>query len=63
MLKISLGVRIYPHTEVARIAKEEGLISSEDDLLWPRFYVAKGLEDLLTAEVGRRMSSRLNWIL
>jgi len=63
MLKISLGVRIYPHTEVARIAKEEGLISSEDDLLWPRFYVAKGLEDPLTAEVGRRMSSRLNWIL
>jgi radical SAM superfamily enzyme YgiQ (UPF0313 family) len=61
-LKISIGVRIYPHTDVARIAMEEGLISSEEDLLFPRFYVAKDLEDWLYAAVDRRMPSRPNWI-
>jgi radical SAM superfamily enzyme YgiQ (UPF0313 family) len=46
-LKITLGVRIYPDTALARIAVEEGMISSQDDLLSPRFYLAKGLEDWL----------------
>lgn len=62
MLKISIGIRIYPHTDVARIATEEGLISSEEDLLFPRFYVAKNLEDRLYAETERRMASNPNWI-
>ena len=61
-LRISVGVRIYPHTDLSRTAMEEGLISSEEDLLFPRFYMAKGLEDRLDAEVNRRMASRPNWI-
>lgn len=32
------GVRIYPHTKIARIAKEEGLIETEADLITPLFY-------------------------
>jgi len=60
-LRISVGIRMYPHTDVARIAMEEGLISSEEDLLFPRFYVARDLEERLTAEVNRRMSSKPNW--
>lgn len=55
MLKVSVGIRIYPDTEIARIAMEEGLISSEEDLLFPRFYAVKGLEERLDAEVRRRM--------
>jgi len=39
-LRISIGVRIYPGTEVARAALKEGLISSEQDLLLPQFYLA-----------------------
>jgi radical SAM superfamily enzyme YgiQ (UPF0313 family) len=61
-LRISIGIRIYPHTDVARIAIEEGLIASDEDLLFPRFYVARNLEERLTAEVDRRMSSKPNWI-
>jgi radical SAM superfamily enzyme YgiQ (UPF0313 family) len=61
-LKISIGIRIYPHTDVARIAMEEGLISSEEDLLFPRFYVAKDIEDLLYAAAEKRMASKPNWI-
>lgn len=43
-LKISIGIRIYPHTELAKVAVEEGIIAPEDDLLFPKFYLAKGLK-------------------
>jgi hypothetical protein len=46
-LKLTVGIRIYPGTIVAQRAREEGLISPRDDLLFPRFYLAKGLETWL----------------
>jgi len=62
-LKLSIGIRIYPHTDVARIAQEEGMISSDQDLLLPRFYVVSDLEDWLYDTVSRRISTKANWIL
>jgi radical SAM superfamily enzyme YgiQ (UPF0313 family) len=62
MVKVSSGIRIYPHTAVARIAVEEGFISAEDDLLKPRFYLAKGLEDWLPGTVKSWMAERPNWV-
>lgn len=47
MLKVSVGIRLYPHTPLARQAAEEGVISPEDDLLMPRFYIRPGLEDYI----------------
>ncbi|MBI4705021.1 MAG: radical SAM protein [Deltaproteobacteria bacterium] len=44
MLRITVGVRIYPGTPLARIALEQGAIDPGDDLFLPRFYVAPGLE-------------------
>jgi radical SAM superfamily enzyme YgiQ (UPF0313 family) len=61
-LKISVGIRVYPHTEVARKALEEGLISSEEDLLFPKFYLARGLEDWLFDTVTQYVATRPNWI-
>ncbi len=43
-LWITAGIRIYPGTPLARTAVEEGLLSLEDDLLFPRFYMAPGLK-------------------
>jgi radical SAM superfamily enzyme YgiQ (UPF0313 family) len=43
-LKVTVGIRIYPGTPLARRAVEEGVIAPEDDLLFPRFYLAPGLE-------------------
>jgi radical SAM superfamily enzyme YgiQ (UPF0313 family) len=62
-MRVSIGVRIYPETDVGRIAVEEGLISSEQDLLQPRFYLAKGLEDWLYEAVARRSANNPNWIV
>ena len=47
MLKVTVGIRLYPHTPLARLAVEEQLVSSDDDLLVPRFYIRPGLEDYI----------------
>jgi len=43
-MKVTVGIRIYPRTPLARLAVEEGVIDSEDHLLRPTFYLAPGLE-------------------
>jgi radical SAM superfamily enzyme YgiQ (UPF0313 family) len=60
-VKISIGVRIYPHTDVAHKAKEDGLISSEEDLLQPRFYIVRDLENWLYEAAALHMASHPNW--
>jgi len=44
LLRGTVGIRIYPGTELAQRALEEGMIEPGDDLLRPRFYLAPGLE-------------------
>jgi radical SAM superfamily enzyme YgiQ (UPF0313 family) len=44
MLKVTFGIRIYPGTPLHRCALEEGVVSPGDDLLLPRFYLARGLD-------------------
>ena len=58
MLKLTTGIRIYPGTELAEIAREEGVISAEDDLLTPRFYLAQGLDEWLGQTICTWMSGR-----
>jgi radical SAM superfamily enzyme YgiQ (UPF0313 family) len=43
LLKVTAGIRIYPGTPLARVAIREGVIGTEDDLLFPRFYLTPGL--------------------
>ena len=62
MVKVTTGIRIYPHTRLARIAVEEGFISAEDNLLKPRFYLARGLEDWLPETVESWIDARPNWV-
>jgi radical SAM superfamily enzyme YgiQ (UPF0313 family) len=60
-LKVTSAVRIYPHTSLAKMAIDEGLISSQDDLLFPRFYLAKGLEDWLPETLKKWAAPRPHW--
>ena len=52
MLKVSVGIRLYPHTPLARLAVEEGVVFPDDDLLVPRFYIRPGLEDYIRQVQG-----------
>jgi radical SAM superfamily enzyme YgiQ (UPF0313 family) len=61
-LRVSVGIRIYPHTILAKTALEQGIISEDDDLLAPRFYMVPGLGDWLRETVQQWMSDRPNWI-
>jgi len=60
-LKITAGIRIYPGTALAKIAVAEAVIPPDDDLLFPKFYVARGLEDWLHKSVRAWMAEWANW--
>ena len=62
-MKITIGIRIYPHTSLALTAVKEGLIASDDNLLVPKFYIAKGLEDWLRETVAVWMKTRSHWVM
>lgn len=62
-MKITVGVRIYPHTPLAMRAVEDGVISSHDDLLFPRFYLAEGLEDWLPKTLKNWTTTRPHWMM
>ena len=62
-LKITAGVRIYPRTPLAKKAIEEGMIASNDDLLFPRFYMAKGLGDWLLEILRSWAAPRPHWVI
>jgi radical SAM superfamily enzyme YgiQ (UPF0313 family) len=57
-LKITVGLRIYPQTALARTALAEGVISANEDLLLPRFYLMPELRDWLPGRVDAFKSSR-----
>ncbi|MBE9530984.1 MAG: hypothetical protein IMF00_06935 [Proteobacteria bacterium] len=61
-VKVTIGIRIYPETDLAKTALREGVITPDDDLLFPRFYLVKGLEDWLRETVKKYMAERPNWI-
>jgi radical SAM superfamily enzyme YgiQ (UPF0313 family) len=58
MLKLTMGIRIYPGTALERVARAEGMIAEGDNLLWPRFYLAKGLDGWLGPMLRQWMSDR-----
>jgi len=62
-LKISIGIRIYPGTELAQTAAADGLILPDDDLLLPKFYMVPGLESWLRKTVAKWMATRPHWML
>jgi hypothetical protein len=61
-LKITVGIRIYPYTKLAKTAIQDGLIAEEDDLLFPKFYMVTGLEGWLRETVAKRIKEHRNWI-
>lgn len=61
-LKISIGIRIYPCTTLSRIAIQEGIIASEAELLFPRFYLADAVKTDIAKTVQDWTKDRPNWI-
>jgi radical SAM superfamily enzyme YgiQ (UPF0313 family) len=61
-MKITTGIRIYPDTRLHRIAVHEGRLAPNDDLLFPKFYIAEGLANWLEETVKDWIEQRPNWM-
>jgi hypothetical protein len=62
-MKVTVEVRIYPHNWLAKMAVEDGVISSHGGLLFRRFYLAKGLEDWLLKTSRNWTTTRPHWMI
>ncbi len=62
-LKITIGIRIYPGTELARRAVADRIVAPDDDLLRPRFYMTAGMEGPIREMVDRWKADRPHWIV
>ena len=57
------GIRIFPHTRLCDLAREEGQIAPDQDLLAPVFYRSKGIEaDEIIFRVQKQARDRMNWV-
>jgi radical SAM superfamily enzyme YgiQ (UPF0313 family) len=61
-VKVTIGIRIYPHTRLAATALREGLISPDDTLLFPKFYMVKDLEPWLRETLDDWVAERPTWM-
>ncbi len=62
-LRLSAGIRIYPNTPLAEVAKKQGVLTSPIDLLHPCFYLAQGLEGWLLDRLKRWKATRPHVIM
>ncbi|MEW6332748.1 MAG: lipid biosynthesis B12-binding/radical SAM protein [Thermodesulfobacteriota bacterium] len=60
---IFCGMRIFPHTRLYQIAREEGQVGPDADLLEPLFYRSRGIEaPEIISQVKARARGRMNWV-
>ena len=62
-MKITIGIRIYPHTSLAQTAVKEGLIKPDDNLLLPKYYMVRDLEGWLRKTVSAWIKDRPHWMV
>jgi radical SAM superfamily enzyme YgiQ (UPF0313 family) len=57
------GIRILPGTEMVGIARRDGQIDDDDNLLYPRFYISPSLGDDLIDRIETYARAHSNWIV
>jgi radical SAM superfamily enzyme YgiQ (UPF0313 family) len=61
MVNFALGVRILPNTAMAEMAREQGLISADDPLMEPKFYLSPGVAGWARDYLAEACAKRENW--
>jgi radical SAM superfamily enzyme YgiQ (UPF0313 family) len=61
LVKLTAGIRIYPHTPLARQAVEDGLVPAASDLLQPSFYLKPQLDGWLQERVAQETEKNPGW--
>jgi radical SAM superfamily enzyme YgiQ (UPF0313 family) len=57
-----VGIRIFPGTRLAEIARQEGLIDEQSDFLTPQFYLAPAIRDEVLPFLMDFAKQHSNWI-
>lgn len=57
------GIRVLPGTGMVEIALQDGQIDPDDNLLYPKFYIAPGLADDLIERIDSYARRHSNWIV
>jgi radical SAM superfamily enzyme YgiQ (UPF0313 family) len=57
------GIRVLPGTPMVDIALRDGQIDEDDNLLYPKFYIAPTLEDGLIERIESYARRHSNWIV
>lgn len=63
MVNLKAGIRIHPGTPLHHRALAEGLVSPEDDLLWPRYYLAAAVREWIGDYLEKLTARHPNWVL
>ncbi|MBW2243798.1 MAG: radical SAM protein [Deltaproteobacteria bacterium] len=61
MVMFALGIRILPHTAMAELAIEQGLISADDPLMEPKYYLSPGVEGWAREYLDKACAQHANW--
>ena len=61
MVDFCVGLRLMPGTELADIAVQEGVISTDDPLMEPRFYISRDIKDWIEDYLKAACSPHPNW--
>ena len=59
MVKVTVGIRVYPDTDIAHHAKQIGTLSLDDNLLSPRFYIEMRLSSIGTNDQSQILKSHI----
>ena len=63
MVDFCLGIRLMPHTELLEIAVREGVVSADDPLMEPKFYISPQIEAWIEDYLREECARHPNWSL
>ncbi|MBM4284807.1 MAG: radical SAM protein [Deltaproteobacteria bacterium] len=62
LVNLTVGIRIYPGTEMHRLALDAGMVQEGESLLRPAFYLEPGLEPWIWEHLAEVQSRHPTWI-
>jgi radical SAM superfamily enzyme YgiQ (UPF0313 family) len=63
LVDFCVGIRLMPDTELADIAVTEGVITADDPLLEPKFYISPAIKDWIEVYLKDACARHPNWTL
>lgn len=61
LVTLKAGIRIYPGTQLETLARDEGMIGNDQDLLHPAFYLSTAIREWVWDYLEKTVNNRGNW--